>query len=170
MRACWGTVARPAAEVTEKDHLGFSRNPNSVLAGHSPCWLLKAAQALLARVSWCTHRTRSTARVPRGNLLTAPTRRPRDYHRLLLPLLVRTCADDEKIRSARANGRGARPLRASRDSSIISREARVVRSFPLRFRHIPNNVYASLGRRRSISNFHAFLRRFTRFKARGVDQ
>ena len=131
--------------------------------------LLRAPQALLARVSRCEHRTRSTARIARGNPPTAPSRRPRDYHRLLLPLLVRTCADDEKIRSARACGRGARPLRASRDSSIISRGARVVRSFPHLFRHI-STVYAPLGRRRSISKFHAFSRRFARFKARGVDQ
>ena len=144
-------------------------NPRSPLPAAKASHLLQAAQALPARVSWCAHRARSTARVARGNPPTAPTRRPRGYHRLLLPLLVRTCADDEKIRSARACGRGARPLRASRDSSIISRGARVVRSFPLRFRHIPT-VYASLGRRRSISKFHAFLRRFARFKARGVDQ
>ena len=134
-------------------------NPRSPLPAAKASHLLQAAQALPARVSWCAHRARSTARVARGNPPTAPTRRPRGYHRLLLPLLVRTCADDEKIRGARACGRGARPLRAPRDSSIISRGARVVRSFPLLFRHI-STVYAPLGRRRSISKFRAFSRRF----------
>ena len=47
-----------------------------------------------------------------------------------------TCGDDEKTRSKRARGRGAQPLRILRDGSMSSRRARVLRSFPLRFRHI----------------------------------